>query len=306
MPLLPPFNQPGNWWRGNLHTHTTCSDGKLTPLENIRWHAAHGYDWIAITDHNQVTVAEGDDLPILVLPGAEITAQREQVEYHIVAVGITQIPIAANRDVQVTIDAVNAAGGVCFIAHPYWHGHTFDDLLVLKDYVGIEIFNTGCWLEINKGHALVHWDALLRRGRKIWGLATDDSHFYYPDYGRGWVVVRTETCDAPSILRALRVGHFYSTMGPEIYAIAQEERTVTVRCSPVQSIYLIGDAWHSPHAIHAWNGSPLSEATFTLHPNQQYWRIEVVDTMHRSAWTNAYSLTASAGYSELCHNLPPN
>lgn len=288
MPSLPPFGLPGNWLRGNLHTHTTRSDGKLTPAENVRWHATHGYDWIAITDHNRVTMVEEDNPPILVLPGTEITACRGQVEYHIVAVGITHVPHVTNGDVQATIDAVNEAGGICFIAHPYWHDHTFDDLLVLKNYIGIEIFNTSCWLEINKGHSFVHWDAILRRGHKIWGLATDDSHFYYHDYGRGWVVIRAETLDASLILQALRVGHFYSTMGPEIHDVVQEGRTITVRCSPVQSIYLIGDAWHSPHAIHAWNGATLSEATFTLHPNQQYWRVEVVDTMHRSAWTNAY------------------
>jgi hypothetical protein len=64
-------------------------------------------------------------------------------------------------------------------------GTCFEDLLILKGHIGVEIFNTSCWLEINKGHSLVHWDGLLRRGQNVWGLATDDSHFFYPDYGRG-------------------------------------------------------------------------------------------------------------------------
>jgi hypothetical protein len=191
-------------------------------------------------------------------------------------------------DPQDTINAVNAAGGICFIAHPYWHDHTLDDLLALQGHLGIEIFNTGCWLEINKGHSLVHWDGVLRRGQHAWGFATDDSHFRYPDHGRGWIKVRAGNLSAPSILDALRQGHFYSTMGPEIYDVQLKANQVTVRCSPARTIFLIGDIWHCPNAAQAWEGQLISEATFTLHPSQRYFRVEVVDPTCQSAWTNAY------------------
>ena len=55
MPSVPPFDLPGKWFKGNLHTHTTQSDGKLTPAENMQWHAELGYDFVGITDHNRVT-----------------------------------------------------------------------------------------------------------------------------------------------------------------------------------------------------------------------------------------------------------
>jgi predicted metal-dependent phosphoesterase TrpH len=292
MPSIPPFGLPGCWFKGNLHTHTTQSDGKLTPAESMQWHADHGYDFLGITDHNRAVnpLEFMASPPLLAIPSVEISARRGTVEYDVVSINVNSMPIPHGKDVQDTIDAVNAAGGLCFIAHPYWHDHTIEDLLILKGHIGIEIFNTGCWLEINKGHSLVHWDGILRRGQNVWGLATDDSHFRYPDHGRGWVMVRSEKLDTPSILDALRQGQFYATMGPEIYDVQLDGRQVMVRCSPARSIYLIGDTWHCPDALQVWDDHPITEATLTLHQGQRYLRVEVVDMAYQSAWTNAYFL----------------
>ena len=46
-----PFNKPGRFWKGNLHTHSTKSDGKLTPSEVMAAYRGHGYDFLALTDH---------------------------------------------------------------------------------------------------------------------------------------------------------------------------------------------------------------------------------------------------------------
>jgi predicted metal-dependent phosphoesterase TrpH len=63
--------------------------------------------------------------PLLAIPGVEISARRGKVGYHVVSIGVRSMPIAHDQDPQATTDAVNAAGGLCFIAHPYWHDHTF-------------------------------------------------------------------------------------------------------------------------------------------------------------------------------------
>jgi predicted metal-dependent phosphoesterase TrpH len=292
MPSVSPFDRPGRWFKGNLHTHTTQSDGKLSPAENMLWHAQQGYDFIGFTDHNVVTDPNtfSSNPPLLAIPGVEISARRGTVEYHVLGIGVDSMPVPRGTDTQDAISAVNAAGGICFIAHPYWHDHTLDDLLILKGHLGIEIFNTGCWLEINKGHALVHWDGVLRRGQRVYGIAADDSHFRYPDHGRGWIMVKAEALSRASILEALRQGQFYSTMGPEIYDVQLEGNQVTIHCSPARTVFLIGDIWHCPHAVQAWDGQPISEATLTLHPSQQYFRVEVVDLTGQSAWSNAYPI----------------
>ena len=45
------FAQGARLLKGALHCHTTRSDGAGTPEETIRYHAQHGYDFMALTDH---------------------------------------------------------------------------------------------------------------------------------------------------------------------------------------------------------------------------------------------------------------
>ncbi|HEV2065530.1 MAG TPA: hypothetical protein VGR08_01755, partial [Thermomicrobiales bacterium] len=42
---------PGRFFRGNIHSHSTRSDGLLSPPEVVRAYRQHGYDFLAITDH---------------------------------------------------------------------------------------------------------------------------------------------------------------------------------------------------------------------------------------------------------------
>src|SRR5712691_7173609 len=42
------------WLRGNLHAHTTYSDGVKTPQELLAEYEALGYDFLAITDHEDL------------------------------------------------------------------------------------------------------------------------------------------------------------------------------------------------------------------------------------------------------------
>jgi predicted metal-dependent phosphoesterase TrpH len=39
------------WLRGNLHAHTTFSDGVKEPAQLVAAYEALGYDFLAITDH---------------------------------------------------------------------------------------------------------------------------------------------------------------------------------------------------------------------------------------------------------------
>ena len=46
-----PFSKPGTWHRGNLHTHSTNSDGTKSPREVCAAYRRRGYDFISLTDH---------------------------------------------------------------------------------------------------------------------------------------------------------------------------------------------------------------------------------------------------------------
>ncbi len=45
------FAKPGQFYRGNLHTHSTVSDGVLEPGEVCRRYAEAGYDFLCLSDH---------------------------------------------------------------------------------------------------------------------------------------------------------------------------------------------------------------------------------------------------------------
>ena len=49
------------WFKGNLHTHTTKSDGDTEPEHVAEWYREHGYDFLVPSDHNHRTVLDGPD-----------------------------------------------------------------------------------------------------------------------------------------------------------------------------------------------------------------------------------------------------
>jgi hypothetical protein len=42
------------WYKGNLHTHTYWSDGDEFPEMVLDWYKSHGYDFVALSDHNTI------------------------------------------------------------------------------------------------------------------------------------------------------------------------------------------------------------------------------------------------------------
>ena len=48
---IPPFSTPGRFWRGNLHTHSTLSDGALEPRQVVDAYKRAGYDFLQLSDH---------------------------------------------------------------------------------------------------------------------------------------------------------------------------------------------------------------------------------------------------------------
>lgn len=67
----------------DLHTHTTCSDGSLTPTELVTLAAETGLAAVAITDHDTVegvdeALAAGERFGVEVVPGVEIPLEHDR------------------------------------------------------------------------------------------------------------------------------------------------------------------------------------------------------------------------------------
>jgi len=46
------------WWKGNIHTHTLWSDGDDFPEMVAEWYCDHGYNFLALSDHNILSQGE--------------------------------------------------------------------------------------------------------------------------------------------------------------------------------------------------------------------------------------------------------
>ena len=231
------------WIKGCLHCHSSKSDGALSPSDVLKYYKAHGYRLVSITDHEKITIVkESNDM--IVIPGVELSRGTGKIgsRYHIVAIGVADNQLLKIQDPQEVIDYVNSAGGLSIIAHPYWSQLVHEDLVNINGYSGIEVYNTGCDLEVAKGFATVHWDDLISSGRFVWGYAVDDAHRYYTpplDAGYGWVWINTADTTIDSIIKSLREGRFYSSMGPRLYEVSVTKTSIFVRSSPFYRMNII-------------------------------------------------------------------
>ena len=109
----------GFWLSGNLHAHTTFSDGSRGRQEVIDDYADRGHGFLMISDHDVFTGrAEYETVNprgLVLIPGNEISAAGP----HMLHVNATRrVDPIANR--QVVIDEAIKAGGFVVLNHPNW------------------------------------------------------------------------------------------------------------------------------------------------------------------------------------------
>jgi len=291
-----PFAMDGHWFRGNTHTHTTLSDGRLSPADRCGAYRQAGYDFLILTDHRIVCdVSPYSQSGFLVIPGCELHPPNPYGGdiYHIVGMNVSRFIYADEMHPNDVIAAVVEQGGLACLAHPYWSGHTINDYAHLRGYFAVEVYNTTCQKGIGKGFSESHWDDVLDRLGAAAGIATDDAHKVDLDVFGGWVMVRAPELTTKAIVGALARGAFYSTQGPQIEDIQLEAGegglTVSVRCSPVRSVIFKGRSSTGRHVV-GENGQLLTEASYTCGGAEKYIRIELADAQGNKAWSNPFFL----------------
>ena len=226
------------WFKGNIHTHTTESDGDAEPEKVVSWYRRHGYDFLVLSDHNHLTLlryAAGKRRfrRPLMIPGEELSArievQQRTVPIHINGIGISRVVEPINAEdivptIQANVDAIREAGGIASINHPNFKwafGH--EEISRIEGASLLEVYNghpaTNSDGGAGKASADEIWDGVLSANRVIFGVATDDSHRYHDftpmmsNPGRGWVIVRATEFSQDAIVDSMRVGDFYSSTG---------------------------------------------------------------------------------------------
>ena len=285
-----PFAQNGIWLKANLHSHTTESDGRLSPAEKAIHYRRQGYQVLAITDHSRVTpCADYNARDFICIEGVEVSAGRTETgdNYHVVGVGLSvdsKVPQASTESPQTVLDAIAAEGGVGFIAHPYWSSLTGHDMLGLKNCMGMEVFNYGCEIEIGKGTSSIHWDDCLVRGEKYIAFATDDGHRCGWDFYGGFTMIHAKEFTREAVMQALHTGQCYSSTGPLISDLRIEDDMITVECTPASAINFIANNHHG-WSIQKEDRPALTQARYLIGGRERYVRVEVISETGLRAWS---------------------
>ena len=279
------FILSGPTLKTNLHTHTTFSDGKYTLPEVVAAYEALDYDVVAITDHNQWRHHDDASTPrLLLLSSNEPSLSHRE---HVLATGAHAASPVDEGDRSCTrsqevIDWINDQGGFSTLNHPAWSGMSIDRLLELERYHSIEICNMGC-VGYGSEFSLTHWDELLRRGRRVLGLATDDSHHDW-DRGLGWVELFCERSEA-AILQALKGGRFYSSTGPVIEQLEFDGSRLYLKTEPVMGIAVMSVM--GPIKVAHGGFGTVTELEWKVSDRADtYFRVEVHRADGKKAWTN--------------------
>lgn len=229
----------GQWRRGNLHAHSTRSDGQRAPQAVVDDYAARGYDFLMLSDHDVFAdpafYATLNARGLTLLPGNEVTA----VGPHLLQVGGTRL-LTPHKDRQAVISAGVADGAVMVVNHPNWFArfdHCPQELLdIWQGYAGLEIYNGVIGRLDGSSYASDRWDMMLAAGRRVWGFANDDSHLAEGETGLGWNMVYSADASPAAIIDAMRAGRFYASTGVVITQLQVDGLRVTIKTANADRI----------------------------------------------------------------------
>ncbi|HXU89312.1 MAG TPA: PHP-associated domain-containing protein [Methylomirabilota bacterium] len=183
--------------RGNLHAHTTFSDGVRTPAALVEEYERRGYDFLAITDHfgheNLIEPGYARALAalrpnLLLFGGVELDYGRlgqhvGKVDGDRETLYVLNHPARYRLTVEETVDRVHEIRRF---------GWALD---------AVEITDTGLYRPLYDTAEI-----------PLVKVATDDAH-RPPHFGRAWIEVEAAR-DRDAIIRAIRAGDFRTAFAP--------------------------------------------------------------------------------------------
>ncbi len=284
-----------HWFKGNLHSHTTLSDGTYSPDVLAGIYKDHDYDFLALTDHRLFAQARQEQCEgLLLLPGVEVDINADTGDYCYHLLGFPNHDQAWNNlperweqpawqgidSVQTVIDSLRDHDLSVVLCHPLWSKTTIEQVTPLEGFFAMEVYNHGCVIGEDNGVALEYWDAFLSGGRRIWAVAVDDGHHEYDTCG-GWVMVQAAGCTVENIMESLRGGSFYSTTGPTFSQFERDGRWVLVNSSPVDRYQFVTEQGCFVHNC----PSPTTQTRWSIPDGTSFVRAECYDGSG-TAWTN--------------------
>lgn len=292
--------------RGNLHAHSTRSDGDSDPADVYAHYRDRGYAFAVLSDHN--TRTDPRRYPglrgrgFVMIPGEEITTTAAGKPVHVNAI-CTQRPIGGGafatpgEALAWAVARVKAQGAIALVNHPNfgWALGSGD----LPAAHGAEL------LEIWSGHPYVHtegdelrpshealWTEMLDRGEPFAAAAVDDMHHLAktaPEPAarsqRGWVEVFGARATEQAICDGLRRGRLYASTGPKLTRLRVGGGLFAITPRGAARIELLGEGGATLADVQAAAGK---EVRYELRGGERYVRARITGPDGKRAWTQAY------------------
>lgn len=308
-------------FKGNLHSHTTNSDGHLTPTEAKELFKENGYSFLALTDHDIYTdyTKELNDEEFIILPAVEASAnlvsyaekkllkthhmlgikgtKAMQQDVHVPFMHLDKLTVPLYDEkweglkvAQDLVDELRAKGLVVVYNHPVWSRVELEEFCDLEGIVGIETFNYNTVNECALGSDFVHYDEMLRKGKTPLCFATDDNHNdgTFRDACGGYIVVLAEELSHDAIITNIMGGSFYASSGIDIDEIKVEDGYLCVKCSEVNRVNFIAEGKIGDGRTVMCDDyeDTMTEAKYQIKGSERSIRIECIDKYGRAAWSN--------------------
>lgn len=283
-----PYSNSENyiWAKGNLHTHTSISDGAFSPQDTLARYSSLGYQFLMFSEHDFISPLNGlHTNGMVVIPGNEITDEGP----HLLHVNAKK-KVEPYPDRQKVLDEIQKDSGFAIISHPNWEedfNHCPQELLeTWKNYTGIEIYNGIVRRLPGNPCATDRWDLLLSQGKWVWGYANDDAH-WEENFGVAWNVVQVESLTRDNVLNALKKGDFYASTGVEIQKITVKDGIISITTSNAKKIAVIVDYGRRINEIYD------TSICFEVQENfpYSYIRFEFWGEGEAQAWTQPFRIT---------------
>ena len=296
--LLP---QREKYFKTNLHTHSTVSDGKDSPEVVAADYKAHGYSILCLSDHNVTAdhTALGDK-DFLLLTGVEININqpgwketkgyitktyhlnliakdpknlwtpltfsasgREGAEpYRPLVVEENMPRIYDAEAVNNIIAKANEKGFLVIYNHPVWSCQSYPDYMCLKGLWGMEVTNYSSVVSGYNEHNHQVYQDMLTQNKSLMPTGADDAHSAKSRFG-GWTMIGAEKLTYSSVIEAMEKGDLYMSCGPEILELSVEDDILRFRCSPASHVILETHARIAKYAK-GEDGQPITEGEFSL------------------------------------------
>lgn len=315
------FSKKGNWYKGNLHTHTVLSDGKAGAEQMIEEYRRAGYHFLSITDHNIFQAySQFSNGQFLMLPGTELTpgfdmedgelmgameahqrgafvwsraapSLRKKIvalcDAHVLAISRQATGVSWKAElhrldsIQNMIDYALQRDCIAILAHPAWSKLDSQALHSLKGYAAIEVYNH---LSHPWAESSQLWDIMLNQGIRTFALASDDAHELQDTCG-GYMMLKAEALTHGKVIEAIENGDYYSSCGPLINSFHQDGETIMVQCSACKEIRFLTDNMFGK-TYRSLGDDGLTRCAHKLFGDETYVRVELVDKQGLKAWTN--------------------